>query len=258
MVELIDLHKSFGEQKVLAGVNLKIPRGRLTFIMGRSGTGKSVLLKHMIGLLRPDRGKILIDGEDVTDYSPAQWQRLRRRFGFLFQEGALFDSMTVAENVAFPLMEHTRLSRREIEKRVEEKLAVVGLLEARDKYPAELSGGMRKRAALARALALEPEIILFDEPTTGLDPILQVSIMKLIRETQRRFGLTGVVVSHDVPIALQAADFIAMLHEGRVVAFGPPKEIRESDHPFVRQFLRSAFEGCLPGEGSHVQEKHGD
>jgi len=256
MVELIDLHKRFGEQEVLRGVNLKIPAGKLTFIMGRSGTGKSVLLKHIIGLLRPDRGRILIDGREVTSFSDRQWQELRRRFGFLFQEGALFDSMTVAENVAFPLMEHTRLSRREIESRVEEKLAVVGLLEARDKYPSELSGGMRKRAALARALALEPEIILFDEPTTGLDPILQVSIMKLIRDTQRRYGLTGVVVSHDVPIAMQAADFIAILHEGRVVAEGSPEEIRRSEHPFVRAFLKSAFEGCHPEEVQNVQEKH--
>ncbi|RUM89231.1 MAG: ABC transporter ATP-binding protein [Thermodesulfatator sp.] len=252
MVELVDLHKSFGEQKVLTGVNLKISRGSLTFIMGRSGTGKSVLLKHIIGLLKPDRGKIIIDGQDVTEYSEAQWQRLRRRFGFLFQEGALFDSMTVAENVAFPLIEHTSLSWREIEKRVQEKLSVVGLLEDRDKYPAELSGGMRKRAALARALALDPEIILFDEPTTGLDPILQVSIMRLIRDTQRQFGLTGIVVTHDVSIAMKAADFIAVLHEGQIVAFGPPEEIRGSPHPFVKQFLQSAFEGCLPEEGSHV------
>ncbi len=258
MVELIDLHKSFGEQKVLRGVTLRIPKGKLTFIMGRSGTGKSVLLKHIIGLLKPDRGRILIDGEDVTHYSERQWQKLRRKFGFLFQEGALFDSLTVAENVAFPLREHTRLSSKEIEARVEEKLSRVGLLEARHKYPSELSGGMRKRAALARALALEPEIILFDEPTTGLDPILQVSIMKLIRETQQHYQLTGVVVSHDVPIALTSADYIAFLNEGVVVAEGTPEEIKRSTHPFVREFLKNAFEGCHPEEGQNVSEKHRD
>ena len=252
MVELIDIHKSFGEHVVLRGISLKIPTGKLTFIMGRSGTGKSVLLKHIIGLLKPDRGRILIDGQDVTNFSDREWQKLRKRFGFLFQEGALFDSMTVAENVAFPLWEHSRLSKREIEEKVAEKLSVVGLLEARDKYPSELSGGMKKRAALARALALEPEIILFDEPTTGLDPILQVSIMKLIRDTQRRYGLTGVVVSHDVPIAMGAADYIAILHEGRVVAEGTPDEIRRSEHPFVKEFLKSAFEGCHPEEGQNV------
>ncbi|HFC98233.1 MAG TPA: ABC transporter ATP-binding protein [Thermosulfurimonas dismutans] len=258
MVELQELYKSFGEHEVLRGVNLRIPRGKLTFIMGQSGTGKSVLLKHIIGLLKPDRGKVIIDGQDVTRFSEKEWQRLRRRFGYLFQEGALFDSMTVAENVAFPLWEHTRLSFSEIEKRVQEKLAVVGLLEARDKYPSELSGGMKKRAALARALALEPEIILFDEPTTGLDPLLQVSIMKLIRDTQRQYGLTGVVVSHDVPIAMRAADYIAILHQGKVVAQGTPEEIRKSEHPFVQEFLRSAFEGCHPEEVQNVQEKHGN
>lgn len=252
MVKLVDLHKSFGEQAVLKGVNLEIPRGKLTFIMGRSGTGKSVLLKHLIGLLKPDRGQIWIDGQEVTRFSEKEWRKLRRKFGFLFQEGALFDSMTVAENVAFPLREHTKLSKKEIEKKVGEKLAQVGLIEARNKYPAELSGGMKKRAALARALALEPEIILFDEPTTGLDPVLQVAIMKLIRKTQRQYGLTGVVVTHDVPIALMAADYIAFLNEGRVVAEGTPEAIKKSDHPFVKEFLKNAFEGCYTEEDKDV------
>lgn len=252
MVRLVNLHKSFGPQKVLQGVNLEIPKGKLTFIMGQSGTGKSVLLKHIIGLLKPDQGQIFIDGEEVTHFSTRQWQALRRKFGFLFQEGALFDSLTVAENVAFPLREHTKLSTREIYKKVAEKLEQVGLQEAWDKYPAELSGGMRKRAALARALALDPEIILFDEPTTGLDPILQTSIMKLIKETQTQYGLTGIVVSHDVPIALRAADFIAFLHEGKVVEAGSPEEIKHSSQDFVRTFLKSAFEGCYPEEGKDV------
>jgi len=258
MVTLVDLYKSFGDQAVLKGVNLEIPRGKLTFIIGRSGTGKSVLLKHIIGLLKPDRGQILFDGQDVTRFSEEKWQRLRRKFGFLFQEGALFDSMTVAENVAFPLIEHTKLSKKEIQKKVEEKLSQVGLLEAWHKYPVELSGGMKKRAALARALALDPEIILFDEPTTGLDPILQVSITNLIQKMQKQYGLTGVVVSHDVPIALRAADYVAFLHEGRVVAKGPPEEIKKSEHPFVKEFLKSGFEGCYSEEDGHVQEKHGN
>ncbi len=241
MVELVGVKKRFGAQEVLKGVDLTIPKGKLTFIMGRSGTGKSVLLKHMIGLIRPDEGKILVDGVDVTNFSERQWLKFRRKFGYLFQEGALFDSMTVAENVAFPLREHTKLSEKEIWQRVEEKLERVGLREAWNKYPSELSGGMRKRAALARALALEPEIILFDEPTTGLDPVLQVSIMKLIKETQEFYGITGVVVSHDVAVAIQVADYIAFLYEGRIVAEGSPEEVRRSEHPFVKEFFRCAL-----------------
>ncbi len=239
MIKIVDLYKSFGDQQVLRGVNLEIPKGQITFIMGRSGTGKSVLLKHIIGLLEPDSGQILIDGQDITSMSERELARIRKRFGMLFQEGALFDSMTVGENVAFPLREHTRLSEKEIWARVEAKLAQVGLLKDIDKMPSELSGGMKKRAALARALALEPEVVLFDEPTTGLDPIMQMSIAKLIKETKESHHLTCVVISHDIPVAFAIADKIAFLHEGIILEEGTPEEIRLSQKPFVREFLRA-------------------
>ncbi len=239
MIKIVDLHKSFGPQEVLRGVNLEIPQGKITFIMGRSGTGKSVLLKHIIGLIEPDRGQILIDSQDITQLSERELARIRKRMGILFQEGALFDSMTVGENVAFPLREHTNLSREEIQARVEAKLAQVGLLEAINKMPSELSGGMKKRAALARALALDPEIILFDEPTTGLDPIMQKTISDLIKKTQEQHQLTCVVISHDIPVAFAIADKIAFLHEGTIIEEGNPEEIKSSSHPFVREFLTS-------------------
>ncbi len=239
MIKIIDLHKSFGEQKVLRGVNLEIPKGKITFIMGRSGTGKSVLLKHIIGLLEPDSGQILIDGRDITTMSERELAKIRKRFGMLFQEGALFDSMTVGENVAFPLREHTNLSEKEIWARVEAKLAQVGLLKDIDKMPSELSGGMKKRAALARALALDPEVVLFDEPTTGLDPLMQMSIARLIKETKESHNLTCVVISHDIPVAFSIADKIAFLHEGVILEEGTPEEIKHSEKPFVQEFLRA-------------------
>ncbi|WP_456434470.1 ABC transporter ATP-binding protein [Thermosulfuriphilus sp.] len=245
MIKIVNLCKSFGSQQVLRGLNLEIPKGKITFIMGQSGQGKSVLLKHIIGLMRPDSGKILIDGLDITSLGLKELYRVRKRFGMLFQDAALFDSMTVAENVAFPLREHTRLSEGEIWKRVEEKLSLVGLLEAADKLPSELSGGMKKRAGLARALALDPEIILFDEPTTGLDPIMTASINQLIKESQQIHRLTCVVISHDIPSALSIADKIAMLHEGVIIEEGDPEAIKQSSHPFVRRF----FEGLPEGEG---------
>ncbi len=239
MIKIINLHKSFGRQHVLRGVNLEIPKGKITFIMGRSGTGKSVLLKHIIGLMEPDQGQILIDGQDITKLSEKELLKMRKRFGMLFQEGALFDSMTVGENVAFPLREHTKLSEEEIWQKVREKLAQVGLLESIDKMPAELSGGMKKRAALARALALEPEIVLFDEPTTGLDPVMQLNIGYLIRKTQQEHNLTCVVISHDIIVARATADKIAFLHEGVIIAEGSPEEIAHETHPFVREFWQT-------------------
>ncbi|WP_457755791.1 ABC transporter ATP-binding protein [Thermodesulfatator indicus] len=252
MIKIIDLYKSFGKHQVLRGVNLEIPAGKMTFIMGASGTGKSVLLKHIIGLISPDKGQILVDGKDITKLSERELMKVRKRFGMLFQEGALFDSMTVGENVAFPLKEHTKLSEKEIRARVELKLSQVGLLEAINKMPSELSGGMKKRVALARALALDPEIVLFDEPTTGLDPIMQESISYLIKETQERLNLTCVVISHDVPIAFAVADKIAFLYEGQVVEEGPPEKIKKSEHPFVKKFIR-ALPACFK-EGHHEKE----
>ncbi len=241
MINIKDLKKSFDGFEVLRGVNLIIPANQITFIMGQSGTGKSVLIKHIVGLLKPDSGEIWFDNQDITKLSEKELQKIRKKIGFLFQEGALFDSMTVKENVMFPLKEHFKMSKKEIEEKAEELLSVVNLLEAKDKYPSELSGGMRKRAALARTLALQPQIVLFDEPTTGLDPILQVSIMKLIKDLKERYSLTCVVISHDVPLAFKFADRIAFLHQGRILVEGTPEEIKTIGEPFIRNFIESAL-----------------
>ncbi|MBI5015238.1 MAG: ABC transporter ATP-binding protein [Deltaproteobacteria bacterium] len=244
-IEFVGVHKAFRGQKVLDGVDLKIVKGCTTVIIGRSGGGKSVAIKHMIGLLRPDRGRILVGGQDVLPLSPKEMNTVRRRFGMLFQEGALFDSMTVGENVAFPLIEHTRLSRAEIDARVSELLRVVGLPGTEEKMPSELSGGMRKRVGLARALILEPEIVLFDEPTSGLDPIMADAIDELIRATQESSGRTYVVISHDIRATFKIAHYIAMLYEGRIIAYGTPDEIRSNPNPFLRQFLKGSTEGPI-------------
>jgi len=241
MIKIINLKKSFGPQEVLRGVNLSIPEEKITFIMGRSGTGKSVLIKHIVGLLKPDEGEIWFDQQDITKLSERELQEVRKKIGFLFQEGALFDSMTVAENVAFPLREHTKLSSREINQKVEELLKAVELLEAKDKYPSELSGGMRKRAALARTLALNPRVILFDEPTTGLDPILQITIMDLIKKIKEAFNLTSVIISHDLILAYKYADYIAFLDQGVIIEEGEVEKIKASTHPFVVKFRESAL-----------------
>ena len=245
MIEVREIQKAFGGQQVLRGVSLSIPRGRITAIIGRSGTGKSVLLKHLIRLLRPDRGQVLVDGVDVVPLRGRALDRVRAKFGVLFQGGALFDSMTVFDNVAFPLREKTRLPEPEVAARVCERLEAVGLAEMGRKYPAEISGGMRKRVALARALVTDPEIVLFDEPTTGLDPIMLNAIHRLIADTQQRFGFTGVVVSHDVPDVFEIAHQVAMLHEGTIVAAGPPEQVLQSDDPRVRQFIAGSAEGPI-------------
>jgi len=245
IVEFVDVHKSFRNQKVLDGLNLKIARGKTTVIIGRSGGGKSVTIKHMVGLIRPDRGQLLVDGEDVLTLGKREMNRVRKRFGMLFQEGALFDSMTVGENVAFPLAEHTKLGAEEIGARVGEMLRVVGLPGIEEKMPSELSGGMRKRVGLARALIREPEIVLFDEPTSGLDPIMADAIDRLILETQRQSQRTYVVISHDIRATFQIADYIAMLYEGRIIAYGTPEEIRANPNPFLVQFLQGSAEGPI-------------
>ncbi|MFO1463606.1 MAG: ABC transporter ATP-binding protein [bacterium] len=237
VIQMSDLYKSFGTQRVMNGLNLDIPRGKITVIIGRSGEGKSVLLKTMIGLMAPDAGKVLIDGIDLFELSSRKQNQLRKKFGMLFQNAALFDSMTVYDNVAFPLREHTELGEDEIEVKVLDKLAKVGLKGVGAKMPAELSGGMRKRVGLARALMLDPEIILYDEPTTGLDPILTDSIDNLILETQKSFGLTSVVVSHDIPSTMKMADKVAMLHEGRILEEGAPEVFRRSQDPWIQNFL---------------------
>jgi phospholipid/cholesterol/gamma-HCH transport system ATP-binding protein len=244
-IELKDLHKSFRRQKVLDGLNLVIPRGKITVIIGRSGSGKSVLLKHIIGLIRPDSGQVLLDGQDLTGLDDRKLNQVRRRFGMLFQDAALFDSMNVGKNVAFPLREHTKLSESQISQVVADKLHLVGLSGVEEKMPSELSGGMRKRAGLARALALDPEIILYDEPTTGLDPLLTDAINRLIKRTGEKLGVTSVVISHDIPGALAMADTMAMLYQGRIVAVGSPGEMKDSQDPVVRQFMLGLSEGPI-------------
>ncbi|MFN3505033.1 MAG: ABC transporter ATP-binding protein [Caldimicrobium sp.] len=241
IIKIKDLKKSFNSFQVLKGVNLTIPAQKIIFIMGGSGTGKSVLLKHIVGLLKPDDGEIWFENQDITKLNERELQKVRKKIGLLFQEGALFDSLTVAENVAFPLVEHAKLSKKEIKAKVEELLSAVELLPAKNKYPSELSGGMKKRAALARTLALNPEVILFDEPTTGLDPVLQITIMDLIKKVKENYGLTCVVISHDLIIAFKYADKIAFLYEGKIVEEGSPEEIKRSTHPYVQRFLESAL-----------------
>ena len=238
MIRVEGLVKSFGRQPVLRGVDLEMPTGSITVIIGRSGGGKSVFLKHLLGLLRPDAGHVLVDGAEVTSLRGRALDEVRRRYGVVFQGGALFDSMSCVENVAFPLREKLRLPRAEMGKRVEAALAQVGLEGIGDKYPAEISGGMRKRVAIARALVIEPEIVFFDEPTTGLDPILVNTIHRLIQDLHRRFRFTAVMVSHEIPEIFEIADRVAMLHQGRIVEVGPPAAIQQSETHVVRQFIR--------------------
>ena len=245
MINLIDVHKSFGTQKVLDGLNLEIEAGKTTVIIGKSGGGKSVLLKHIIGLLKPDSGQIIVDGEDISRMNDRHLNEVRKKFGMLFQGAALFDSMNVGENVAFPLREHTKKKNREIKNIVGEKLEAVGLAGVEAKMPSELSGGMRKRVGLARALAMQPGIVLFDEPTTGLDPIMTEAVNELIINTQRKFDLTCVVISHDVHSIFEVGHKIAMLYEGRIVEHGTPEEIKESENPVLKQFLSGNLEGPI-------------
>ncbi|HSB31917.1 MAG TPA: ABC transporter ATP-binding protein [Candidatus Sulfobium mesophilum] len=245
MIKIINLKKGFGRQEVLNGLNLKILNKELVAVIGRSGGGKSVLLKHLIGIVKPDHGKVLIEGVDITSVSGRELDRVREKFGVVFQEGALFDSLTVYENIAFPLREKTRLGRGEIEARVNDALEDVGLKEMGDKYPAEISGGMKRRVALARALITEPSIVLFDEPTTGLDPIISSSIHKLIKKTHRKYKFTGVIISHEIPEIFDVADKVAMLYNGTIIEFGTPEEFRNSENPYVRQFISGSLEGPI-------------
>jgi phospholipid/cholesterol/gamma-HCH transport system ATP-binding protein len=245
MIKLVDLHKSFGRQKVLDGLDIEIEEGKTTVIIGRSGGGKSVLLKHIIGLLRPDRGQVLIDGVDITKLNDRELNEIRKKFGMLFQEAALFDSMTVGENVAFPLREHTSMKEKQIRETVAERLRSVGLTGVEAKIPAELSGGMRKRVGLARAIAMRPQIVLFDEPTTGLDPVMTEAINRLILDTQKSFNLTCVVISHDIRSIFEIGHRIAMLYEGRIIEYGTPEELRASRNPVIVQFLAGSIEGPI-------------
>ncbi|MEA1971048.1 MAG: ABC transporter ATP-binding protein [Thermodesulfobacteriota bacterium] len=245
MIKLLKIHKSFGQQRVLDGLNLDIADGKTTVIIGGSGGGKSVLLKHIIGLLKPDSGQVIVDGVDIALLNDKDLNEERKKFGMLFQEAALFDSMNVLENVAFPLREHTRKKEKEIREIVKERLRAVGLTGVEDKMPSELSGGMRKRVGLARAIAMHPQIVLFDEPTTGLDPVMTEAINELIVETQKKFDLTCVVISHDVQSIFTVGHKIAMLYEGKIIEYGTPEKIKMSSNPVLRQFLSGSLEGPI-------------
>jgi phospholipid/cholesterol/gamma-HCH transport system ATP-binding protein len=242
-VELRHVTESFGQRRVLDEVSLAVPAGRSLCILGRSGTGKSVALRHIIGLVRPDAGQVLVEGEDLAPLPPRELARVRRRIGFLFQNSALFDSISVGENVAFPLRRHTRMPDAEVRARARDLLGQVGLGDEYDKMPADLSGGMRKRAALARALALDPAILLADEPSAGLDPVTAGEIDALLVELKRRSRTTLIVVTHNIPSARTIADELAFLHEGRVIEQGTAAELEGSGTALVREFMRSVGSG---------------
>jgi len=248
MIEIRNLHKRFENLVVLDGVDLDIQTGESIVVLGRSGSGKSVLLKHIIGLMAPDQGSVKVDGNEVTKLGYTGLADLRKRFGMLFQMAALFDSMTVGENVGLSLREHRKMSRDEIARTVAEKLALVGLEGIEDKKPADLSGGMRKRVGLARAIAMDPDYILYDEPTTGLDPVTAQQINELIRELQQKLNVTSIVVTHDLHSAYYVGDRLTLLFQGKIYFDGTPEEIQKSDNPVVRQFITASAEGPLTRE----------
>ncbi|PKL49128.1 MAG: ABC transporter ATP-binding protein [Candidatus Riflebacteria bacterium HGW-Riflebacteria-2] len=245
MIIASNVHKSFGPKKVLKGVNLKIYDGESLVILGPSGCGKSVLLKHIIGLMKPDSGQVIIDGEDITRFDQKRLDALRMRMGMLFQSAALFDSLNVEENIAFGLRRHTTLTHRAIHHLVSEKLELVGLPGTNFLMPSELSGGMRKRVGLARAIAMEPEIILYDEPTTGLDPIMTSAIDELHLSLKERLGVTSIVVTHDLKSAYRVCDRIALHYGGQIVEIGTREEIINSPNPVVQQFIRGEAQGPM-------------
>ena len=243
MMEINNLYKAFGSHVVLNGLSLNIRRGETKVVIGRSGVGKSVLLKNIVGLVKPDSGSIKIDGVEVTSLNEKAYNKLRMEIGMVFQGGALFDSMNVGENVAFVLNEFMNLDQRTVRDRVADALALVGLKDVENMMPSQLSGGMRKRVSVARVLCMEPQIILYDEPTTGLDPITAAAINNLIVSMHDKLKVTSIVVTHDMNSAYQIADSIAMFYSGQVIANGKPDEIRNSRHPFVQQFISGQAQG---------------
>jgi phospholipid/cholesterol/gamma-HCH transport system ATP-binding protein len=244
-VEFVEVHKSFGRNKILRGLNMGIPEGKISMILGPSGTGKSVCIKHMVGLLYPDEGDVLVHGESVPNMPDDRLFEVRKKFGVLFQDGALFGSMNLYDNVAFPLRQHTDKGEDEIEDIVMRRLREVGLEASTDKFPNELSGGMRKRAGFARALVLDPDIVLFDEPDSGLDPVRTALLCELIQEVHEENGGAYVVITHDIMSAKRVAEHISVLWKGRIVESGPAEELFNSDNMFVRQFLSGASRGPL-------------
>ena len=245
MIRIRSLHKSFKGQKVFDGLNLDIPQGKVTVIIGPSGTGKSVLMKHILGLIRPDSGSILIGGRDVAAMDEIELGEVRKEYGVCFQDAALFDSMTVGQNVAFPYGIHTKLPKERIEQEVARLLREVGLTGIEQKMPSQLSGGMKKRVGLARALAMNPRYVFFDEPTSGLDPVISSAIDMLICDVQKKTGGTFLVISHDIRGALDMADYMAMLYQGRIVFEGVPEKFRSTDDPLITQYLHGRVEGPI-------------
>ena len=245
MIQIRGLRKSFGANEVLRGVDLEVKTGEALVIMGRSGCGKSVLLKMIMGILKPDEGTIVIDGVDILSLTSRELDQFRLKLGMLFQGAALFDSLTVRENVGFSLYEHTTLPHETIEEKVKEKLRLVGLNGIEDSMPASLSGGMKKRVGLARAIANDPKIILYDEPTTGLDPIMAGGINDLIVQMHKTLRVTSITVTHDLKSAYKIADRIAMLYEGKIIGAGTPRDIESSENPVIRQFISGSAQGPI-------------
>jgi phospholipid/cholesterol/gamma-HCH transport system ATP-binding protein len=245
MIKIVDLHKSFGKKNVLDGVTLEIQRGETMVIIGQSGTGKSVLLKHLVGILKPDRGEIYVGGQEITHLTDEELQSVTRRFGMLFQGAALFDSLTVGENVSFGLERYTDCPKEKVQERVKESLALVGLKDIENLMPYELSGGMRKRVGLARVIAYRPEIILYDEPSTGIDPIRADAINDLIIRMKRELNVTSVIITHDMVSAYKVADRIGMLYNGQILETGTPQEIMNTVNPIVQQFIHGRSEGPI-------------
>jgi len=253
MIEIKELVRSFNQHKVLNKLSLNVEKGQTLVIIGRSGCGKSVLLKHIVGLLKPESGEIIIDGKNISKLSSKELDQLRMRIGLVFQGGALFDSLTVGENVGFSLIEHNSLSWAEIWDKAEESLSMVGLSGIESLMPSELSGGMKKRVALARAICMKPDIILYDEPTTGVDPITADSINELIRGLHDKISVTSIVVTHDMKSAYKIADRIAMMYQGRIIFEGTPQEIQNTDHPVVHQFINGLAQGPITETAHHFK-----
>ena len=249
MIEIRGLTKTFRSQRVIDDLDLSVVEGKITIVMGPTGTGKSVLLKHVLGLLRPNSGQILVEGQDIVAMGEAELTEVRKKYGVCFQDSALFDSMSVGENVGFPFTIHTDLTREQIAAEVSSLLREVGLAGIETKMPAQLSGGMRKRVGLARALALSPKVLLFDEPTTGLDPVMTSAINTLIKQVQTRTGATSLVISHDIKGAFTLADYMALLYDGKIAFYGTPEDFRTTPDPLVRQFV----EGRLTGPINPIQ-----
>ena len=252
LIEIHDVHKSFGDNHVLRGVNLNIRHGESMVVIGGSGTGKSVLIKCIIGILKPEQGKIFVAGKDIASLKEKELYELRKKFGMLFQAGALFDSLKVWENVGFGLLQHTDLSEKEVKEHAIGKLNLLGLYNIEDLMPSELSGGMRKRVSLARAIAIEPEILLYDEPTTGLDPIRADSINELIVEMREKIKVTSIAITHDMVSAYKIGDRIAMLYQGKIIEVGTPDEIKNSQNEIVQQFIQGKAEGPITQDEAQI------